>query len=47
MFDPSGREHPKDVLNLWTGFAVKPKPGKWAYLKDHILNNVCGCNEVY
>lgn len=39
-FDPSGRKTP-GVLNLWQGFAVKPKPGSWALLREHIRLVIC------
>ena len=31
--DPDSRQ-----LNLWTGFAVKPRPGDWSKMRAHILN---------
>lgn len=31
--DPDSRQ-----LNLWTGFAVKPRPGDWSRMRAHILN---------
>ena len=42
-FDPS--VPPGDngrTWNIWTGFAVDPKPGDWSLLQDHILHNICG-----
>jgi hypothetical protein len=41
-FDPSGKHVPDDVLNLWRGFAVEPKPGSWSRMQDHLLTIVCG-----
>jgi hypothetical protein len=34
-------------LNLWTGFAVKPKakPNGYGIFRDHLLNNVCSGDE--
>ncbi len=42
VFEP-GRplEIPNDMLNLWRGFGVAPKPGDWSLMRDHILNVVC------
>lgn len=28
--------------NLWTGFAVQPRPGDWSRLSDHIRDQLCG-----
>jgi hypothetical protein len=44
VFDPSGRHVRPDALNLWQGYAVKPRPGSWARLQDHILKVICGGN---
>ena len=41
IFDPSGHHARPDMLNLWQGFAVEPRPGSWARLQDHILKIVC------
>ena len=41
VFDPSDRQQPDDVLNLWQGFGVKPKPGSCEKFKDHLLNVIC------
>ena len=41
IFDPSCRHARPDMLNLWQGFNVKPRPGSWARLQDHILKIVC------
>jgi hypothetical protein len=30
------------ALNLWTGLAVKPKPGGWPLLRKHIEEVICG-----
>jgi hypothetical protein len=40
----------KDVpgfLNLWRGFAVEPKPGRWDLMRAHILNVICGGDTVH
>lgn len=39
-FDPTGSTLP-DVMNLWRGFAVEPKPGNWSLMQDHILRIIC------
>lgn len=31
--------------NVWTGFAVKPGPGDWGLLKQHILENIANGDE--
>lgn len=28
--------------NIWTGFAVQPRPGDWSKLRDHIRDQLCG-----
>lgn len=45
--DPDNAPGTPGYLNLWSGFAVRPKrkANGYAILKDHILNNVCGGNE--
>jgi hypothetical protein len=40
-FDPSGGTS-NDVLNLWKGFAVRPKAGDWGLLQEHIRDAICG-----
>ena len=47
VFDPSLRQHPTDVLNLWQGFAVQPNPGSWDRLKEHIRLIICNGNAQY
>jgi hypothetical protein len=42
VFEPGGPlEIPNDMLNMWRGFGIEPKPGDWSLLRDHILNVVC------
>jgi hypothetical protein len=42
-FDPANRDIGFDVLNLWDGFAVEPKPGgSWAKLQRHTSTIICG-----
>jgi hypothetical protein len=47
IFDPSGTPSPPDVLNLWTGFAIKPEPGDWSLLRAHICDVICSGNEAW
>jgi hypothetical protein len=42
VFDPSGREPEDGVLNLWQGFTVKPAPGDWSLLRQHVGKIICG-----
>jgi hypothetical protein len=37
---PIGQE-PPGALNLWTGLAVAPRPGKWPKLKEFLLGTTC------
>ena len=42
VFEPGGPlEIPNDMLNLWRGFGIAPKPGDWSLMRAHILNVVC------
>jgi len=43
VFDPTGKA-PPDMWNLWTGFAVEPKPGDWSLLRSHIERVICAGN---
>ena len=47
VFDPSQKNVPSGALNLWRGFAVKPKPGSWAKMQNHLLTIICGGNTEY
>ncbi len=33
--------------NLWRGFCIKPKPGDWGLMYQHIRDVICGGNEEY
>lgn len=46
VFDPSNSV-PKNIYNLWRGFAVTPKPGNWSKFKAHLLANICNGNEEH
>lgn len=37
---PNGRATP-NYYNLWRGFAVEPKPGKWDRFKEHVQEVIC------
>jgi hypothetical protein len=41
IFDPSGQHVRSGMLNLWRGFAVQPRPGKWSRLQRHIHDIIC------
>src|SRR5262249_49213191 len=42
VFEPGGPlEIPNDMLNLWRGFGIAPKPGGCSLLRAHIFNVVC------
>jgi Family of unknown function (DUF5906) len=42
VFQPGGPPEIKgDMLNLWCGFGIKPMPGSWSLLRDHIFKEVC------
>ncbi len=45
-FDPTSTHARFGVLNLWEGYAVKPKPGNWSLLRDHIFNVICAGDPV-
>ena len=45
-FDPASREFGPDVLNLWQGFAIAPRPGSCARLHEHILIVICDSDTV-
>ena len=34
-FDPLTRKLPSGMLNLWQGWAVKPKAGDWSLMREH------------
>ena len=44
-FDPSGHPVPPDVLNLWRGFGVEPRPGRWDLMQSHIKDVICSSNQ--
>ena len=44
-FMPNGA--PKNIFNLWRGFAFVPKQGSCQLYLDHLLENICGGNVEY
>jgi hypothetical protein len=47
MFDPSGAHIKPHTLNLWQGFAVKPRAGSWEKLRTHVFENICCGNREH
>jgi hypothetical protein len=48
VFQPGGPLEIKgDMLNLWRGFGVKPAPGDWSLLRDHIFKEVCSGHQEH
>jgi hypothetical protein len=45
--DPSGTRTAHDQLNIWMGFGVEPRPGSWALLQNHLLENICSGNKEH
>jgi hypothetical protein len=45
-FDPTTIESRPGVLNLWEGFAVKPKPGDWSLMKSHLHSIICDSDDA-
>jgi hypothetical protein len=45
IFDPTGKATP-DYWNLWSGFTVKPAPGDWSLMQDHIRRVICGGDQT-
>src|SRR6185437_8695660 len=42
VFEPgSSLEVTDDMLNLWRGYGIEPRPGDWSLMRSHILNVVC------
>ncbi len=42
VFDP--QHTPEGYYNLWKGFSVKPKPGDWEMMKDHLFEIIANGN---
>lgn len=43
--DPKGGRFVDGRLNLWQGFGVAARPGKWPLLRRHIVDVICSGNE--
>lgn len=41
-----GKEIP-GFYNLWKGFAVEPRPGRWDRNREHIYEIICNSSDVY
>lgn len=44
-FMPDGA--PRNIFNLWRGFAVAPQPGDCSIFLEHVKRNICGGNDEY
>ncbi len=44
FFDPGKPKEYKRKLNLWNGWQVKPVPGDWSLIRDHIVHVLCNGN---
>jgi hypothetical protein len=44
IFDPSGVGQ-RGCWNLWSGFAVEPKPGDWSLMQDHVHKVICSSDD--
>jgi hypothetical protein len=48
VFQPGGPLEIKgDMLNLWRGFGIKPMPGNWSLLREHIFKEVCSGHQEH
>ena len=48
IFDPSGKDHGDDVLNLWQGLPINPEQGNWIRMRTHIREVICSdSDELY
>jgi hypothetical protein len=48
VFDPSGPpDIPDDMLNLWRGFGIEPKPGDWSLIRKHLFEVICSGNQTW
>ncbi len=45
-FNPSTTKQKPGILNLWQGFAVKPKPGNWSLMHNHMRDIICCGDKV-
>ena len=42
VFDPTSTSAPPGVLNLFQGWAMRPLPGDWSLIRQHIEQIICG-----
>ena len=48
VFDPSTtKPSVRGAINLWRGWSVKPEPGDWSPMEEHIREVLAGGNEKY
>jgi hypothetical protein len=48
VFEPGGPlAIPKDMLNIYRGFGVKPKQGDWSLMRNHIRDVICSGNDEH
>ena len=45
-FEPGGAKIIDGRLNLWRGWGVKPKPGDWSLMREHIRIVLCAGDEA-
>lgn len=48
IFDPSLAPGPTKhgFFNLWRGFSIAPKPGRWDLFREHVFENLCQANQA-
>lgn len=47
VFNPNVKDTDPSELNLFSGWAVEPKPGNWSLMRAHILDNICQGNKEH
>jgi hypothetical protein len=45
-FDPQNQA-PPEFWNLWRGFDIKPRPGNWRLMMEHIYHVICAGNDTH
>ncbi|MBU2358130.1 MAG: bifunctional DNA primase/polymerase, partial [Alphaproteobacteria bacterium] len=45
QFEPDSRKANPALFNTWTGFIVRPRPGDWSLLENHIRDQIIAGNE--
>src|SRR5262249_48766458 len=46
VYDPTGKQARQYELNLWSGFAVTPRPGSWELMKKHLHSVLCSGSDA-